>query len=220
MVAGCGGALTPLRVAEGLASLAYNKSGPTYGSVSDSIVIKLPPSSSSSSPNALGLLLLPESVVGNADVAVCPSALRPRGSAVSCCSSCSASSRFFLFFLTRPGINFDRLLGPGGSPSSILFPLLSRTLSINESTEFLIPARSLASSETLEPLREVVDCASLRPSLALATNPLKPFGSDVDGAGDTDLAEFSIERGPWAEKDEDMYSYSITDAMKNHHQDA
>ena len=189
-------------------ALKTRKSGPAYVSVSDSMVIKLPPSSSSSSPSALRLLLFPESAVGPADVAVCPSALRPRGSAVSCCSCCSASSRFLLFFLTRPGISFDRLLGPDGSPSSILLPLLSRTLSINESTEFLIPARSLASSEILEPLREVVDWASLRPSLALATSPLKPFGSDVDGAGDTD-AVVSMERGPWGEECRNMYSYSI-----------
>lgn len=56
----CGGALTPttpLRVAEGLASLEDKKSGTTYGSVSDSIVIRLPPSSSSS-PSALRLLSL------------------------------------------------------------------------------------------------------------------------------------------------------------------
>lgn len=190
---------TPLRAAPVLASLEDKKSGAAYGSVFDSMVIRLPPSSSSSSPRALGLLLLPEIAVGIADVAVCPSALRPRGSAVSWCSCCSASSRFLLFFLTRPGISFERLLGPEGSPSSRLLPLLSRTLSINESTEFLIPPRSLASSETLEPLREVVDGASLRPSLALATSPLNPFGSFVDGAGDIDVAEVSIESGTWGE---------------------
>ena len=39
-----------------------------------------------------------------------------------------------------------------------------------------------------------MDGASLRPILALATSPLKPFSSDVDGAGDVDLAEVSIER--------------------------
>ena len=72
-----------------------------------------------------------------------------------------------------------------------------------------MPARSLTSSEMLEPLREVVDGPSLRPSLALATRPLKPFGSDVDGAGDTDLAEVAIERGPGGEKGKDMYSYSM-----------
>lgn len=37
----------------------YKKSGPAYGSVSDSIVIRLPPSPSSSSPNALRLSLFP-----------------------------------------------------------------------------------------------------------------------------------------------------------------
>ena len=189
-------ALTPLRVAEGLASLLDKKSGPTYGSVLDSMVIRLPPSSPSSSPSVARLSLFSDSAFGIADVAACPSALRPRGSAVSCCSCCSASSRFLLFFLLRPGINLDKLLGPGGSPSSRLFPLLSRALSINESTEFLIPLRSLASSEVPEPLREVVDGASFRPSLALATSPLKPLGSDVDGAGDLDLAEVSIEGMP------------------------
>ena len=189
----CRCALPPLRVTEGLASFVNKKRGPTYGSVSDSMVIKLPPSSSSSSPSALRLVLSLESAVGSADVATCPSVLRPRASAVSCCSCCSASSRLLLFFFTRPGISFDRVLGPEGSPSSILLLVLSRLLSINESTEFLIPARSLASSEKLEPLRDVVDGASLRPSFALATSPLKPFGSVVDGAGDTDVAEVSID---------------------------
>ena len=39
-----------------------------------------------------------------------------------------------------------------------------------------------------------MDGPSLRPSLALATSPLKPFGSDVDGAGDIDIdvAEVSM----------------------------
>lgn len=191
--------------------LKTRRVGPAYGSVSDSMVIRLPPSSSSSSPRALRLLLLPDSVVGPADVAVCPSELRPRGSAVSGCNCCSASSRFLLFFLTRPGISFDRLLGPEGSPSSRLLPLLSRTLSIRESTEFLIPPLSLASSETLEPLREVVDGPSLRPSFALATSPLKPFGSDVEGAGDLDVAEGSIEseRAPWEEWCRDACNYTI-----------
>ena len=40
-----------------------------------------------------------------------------------------------------------------------------------------------------------MDGASLRPSLALATSPLKPLGSDVDGAGDVDLVEVSIQGG-------------------------
>ena len=72
-----------------------------------------------------------------------------------------------------------------------------------------MPARSLTSSEMLEPLREVVDGASLRPSLALATSPLKPFGSDVDGAGDIDLAEVAINKDPEGEKGKDMCSYSM-----------
>ena len=63
-----------------------------------------------------------------------------------------------------------------------------------------MPLRSLASSEMLEPLREVVDGASLRPSLALATSPLKPLGSDVDGPGDVDLAAVSIGRAPLGEE--------------------
>lgn len=37
-----------------------------------------------------------------------------------------------------------------------------------------------------------MDVASLRPSFALATSPLKPFGSDVDRAGDVDVAEVAM----------------------------
>ena len=54
-----------------------------------------------------------------------------------------------------------------------------------------------------------MDGASLRPSLALATRPLKPFGSDVDGAGETDLAEVAIKRGPEGEKGKDICSYGM-----------
>lgn len=49
-----------------------------------------------------------------------------------------------------------------------------------------------------------MDGASLRPSLALATSPLKPLGSDTDGAGDMDVAELSIERGPWGGRCRDV----------------
>jgi len=166
------------------------KTGSAYDSRSESTVIRLPPSS----PSVLRLLLSFESFLGSAEVAVWSSTLRPRPSANSCCS-CSASSRLRLFFLTRPGISLERLLGSGGNPSSSRLDfLLSRALSIKESTECLIPLGSLLSSE---PLRDKVDSSLFRPSRALATTPLNPLvveAADTEGAGDNSLAGPSIER--------------------------
>ena len=150
------------------------RNGTSYESGSESKALRLP----SPSPSVLRLLL---SNTGddNTDVGVCPSGLRPRSCSASLCFL-TASSRRFCFFLTRPGTSFERLLGGGGNPSSLLvLRLLER--SSRESTEFRIPFLSFSDSTDALELGEGSALLLLIRAIALA---FKAVVEVVEGEGD------------------------------------